>query len=399
MMKSTFRLLLVFAILAVAPGRAAAQKLIELLPGLYGGDGILLATAPAASHEAHFSIQSAASINRLNKQIAAEVGGFPVSSAIGGFSFEFDPVVGDFVSTAKSLGPIMAERATTQGRGRANLSLSWTYLNYSEFGGRDLGSFDVAALHDPDIVGFPDTHEQFEQDVVVIGMDIDLSAQVLALAATYGVTDNLDVSALVPYAMVDMDVVSNARVAQSELNTLFPEIHSFEEGADDPNDRASGSASGIGDVMLRGKYHLLERDGLHVAGGAQVQFGTADEEDFLGTGDTTVRPYVVLSRTFGIHTPHVNIGYEWNLDRGSHSAMEYAFGFDSGNNRYTLAAEFLGSHELDGDGIGDDVVDTAVGVKWNAGKSLLIGVNGRVPVNDAGLRSALTTTVSAEYGF
>ena len=75
-------------LLAAAPLRA--QKLIDLVPGLYGGDGILLATAEAASHTAHFSIGSAASINRLNQQIAAEVGGFPVSSAVGGFAFEFE---------------------------------------------------------------------------------------------------------------------------------------------------------------------------------------------------------------------------------------------------------------------------------------------------------------------
>jgi hypothetical protein len=79
--------------------------------------------------------------------------------------------------------------------------------------------------------------------------------------------------------------------------------------------------------------------------------------------------------------------------------VEYALGFDAGGGRYTLAAELLGSHELDGDGIGDDVVDTAVGAKWNAAKGLLIGCNARLPINDAGLRSALTSTVSLEYSF
>jgi len=168
-----------------------------------------------------------ASINRLNNQIAAEVGGFPFSSAVGGFNFEFDPVVGDFVRTTESLGPIMSERSTTQGRGRGNVNFSWTYVNYSEFGGSDLSKFEVVAIR----------------------MNLDISAQILALSSTYGLTDKLDVVVLVPYAMVDMDVVSEVCVEMSPENTLFPEIHTFDGGGEEPIDRASGSPN-VGFIEL-----------------------------------------------------------------------------------------------------------------------------------------------------
>jgi hypothetical protein len=155
---------LVFGILCCCTllANQAAAKLIDIIPGLYGGDGISLATAPAASHTAHFSINSLASINRLNQQIAAEIGTFPFSSSVGGFAFEFDPSIGDFVTTSKTLGPLIAERAATQGRGKFNFNLSYTFLKYNEFSGQSLNSFGVIARHNPDIVGFPDTREQFE---------------------------------------------------------------------------------------------------------------------------------------------------------------------------------------------------------------------------------------------
>ena len=217
--------LLVLTALGASPLRA--QKLIDLIPGLYGGDGILLATAEAASHTAHFSIGSAASINRLNQQIAAEVGGFPVSSAVGGFSFEFDPVLGDFVPTAESLGPIMAERAEGIGKGGFNLNLSFTHFSYDRFSGFDLGRFAVVARHDPDIIGFPDVRDQFEEDVLRIDMDLDIDVRLVALAANYGLSESAEIGLLLPYAAVDMQVRSKARIDEGSGNSLSVGIHSF----------------------------------------------------------------------------------------------------------------------------------------------------------------------------
>ena len=111
---------------------------------------------------------------------------------------------------------------------------------------------------------------------------------------------------------------------------------------------------------MRAKYHLLKRDWIDIAGATLVQLGTADRDEFLGTGDSTIRPFLVFSRTFSDRfTPHLNVGYEFNLDRDPLSAFEYAVGFDYGNNKWTLAGELLSSHEPDGDGIGDNIVNTS----------------------------------------
>tara|TARA_B110000495_G_scaffold194977_1_gene201967 strand:+ start:440 stop:913 length:474 start_codon:yes stop_codon:yes gene_type:complete len=141
--------------------------------------------------------------------------------------------------------------------------------------------------------------------------------------------------------------------------------------------------------VFRAKYQVSQGEKVHIAA-ALLQLGTGDAGNFLGTGDTAIRPFLVFSRTLGHNiTPHLNIGYEFNVDQSERSALEYALGFDAGNNRYTFAGELLGSHESDGDGIGDDIVDTAWGFKWNPKGRLLVGLNTRFPLNDADLRSHL----------
>ena len=155
----------------------------------------------------------------------------------------------------------------------------------------------------------------------------------------------------------------------------------------------------MSDLILRAKYNLYKGEKTSLALATLGQFGTADSEDFLGTGDDAIRPFLVAARTFGSITPHVNLGYEFNLDRDERSALEYTVGFDTGSNRWTFAGELLGSHELDGDGIGDDIVDTAWGVKWNPTGLWLLALNTRFGLNDAGLRSTFVSTLSLEYGF
>ena len=386
--------------------------LIDLIPGLYGGDGITVQTAPnfgavlagfRATREpgqtASFSIGAVEGINRLNEQIAAEIGGVPFNSSVTGFSFKFDPILGDFVSTVRSLGPMSAELPSPVGKGRLSLNLSYTYLAYSQFSGRDLAAFEVVARHEPNVIGLPDIREQFETDVVAIEMDLNISNQIIALSGTYGLFDRLDVGFLLPVAFVDLELSSRARIVEGSGNTLFPGAHSFGPTAEDPVDSASGNASGVSDLLFRAKYLLKGGEGLNIAAAARAQLGTGDRDDFLGTGDNTLRPFLIGAKTFGSLTPHVNVGYEFNLDHDARSAFEYIIGFDYGNSTYAVSGELIGSHELDGDGLGDDIVDTAWGVKWNPTRKLLVGLNARFRVNDAGLRSTVSTTLGMEYGF
>jgi hypothetical protein len=391
----------VAAVVLLSAQTSAARRLATLIPGLYGGDGITLATDPTANHAAHFTVDSSAGINRLNEQITSQIGIFPFSSSVSGFTFAFDPSLGTFLRTTESLGPLFAERAPTLGSGKLNLHFSYTFFTYDTFEGKSLSHFPVTARHEPDVIGFPDTREQFELDTVRFDLDIKLRVQIFAFAATYGITDRLDVGVFLPITSVDMDVKSHARVVVSPGNTLFPNVHTFVGGPESPDDAAHGYAFGLGDVVLRAKYSLLKGGVIDVSGAFLTTLATGNHQDFLGSGATTLRPFLVLSRTlFDMLTPHLNIGYEFNLDRGHQSAVQYALGVDVGTPTWTVAGEILGSHEPAGDGIGDNILNGSFGVKWNPWKQLLVLANAQVAFNrNSGLRSDLILTFGAEYSF
>lgn len=395
------RLILATAALLVA-SHASAEKLNTLIPGLYGGDGITLAGAsggPFPSHAPHFLVDSTDNFNQLNEVISAQIGAIPFASSGAGFAFRYDDDLATFVQVAKSFGPVYAERADTIGAGRFNANLSFTGFKYDEYLGDDLDNFTVSTLHEAITIPPDDVRTSFELDTVDINMNLDVNINALVLAGTYGVTDKLDVGFLVPYADVDMRVVAQAEVVKAPENMIPADVHTFEGGPESPNDRASGHARGIGDVLLRAKYHWIKGDGHNLAAALQVKTATGDEEDFLGTGESTVRPLLIYSRTFGSFTPHINLGYEFNLDDSNQNSLEYAAGFDYGTERVTFAVSILGSREYDGDDIADTIVNGAAGVKWNPFGNYILTANVLVPLNDDGLRSDFISTVAFERNF
>ncbi|MBT4137515.1 MAG: hypothetical protein HOE48_06340 [Candidatus Latescibacteria bacterium] len=172
-------------------------------------------------------------------------------------------------------------------------------------------------------------------------------------------------------------------------------IEAMKTGKDFHDSENSGQ-----DIVLRAKYHLPDNNLVDIGFATLAQLSTGDNKDFLGTGDNTIYPFFIFSRSISDRlTPHANIGYEFNLTRSKLSAIEYAIGFDYGTNKYTIAGEFLASNELDGDGIGDDILETAWGIKWNPARQYLVAFNTQFALNDAGLRSTFITTLSLEYNF
>lgn len=409
LVKKTLVILVVIAATLLFRSESSAKKLRDLIPGLYGGDGIILADPPAGSpfpsHSPHFTIASTDAINRLNDQISAEIGVFPFNSSVGSFTFKFDPALATFVRTTETLGPIFAERATTLGRGRFSFNASFSYFKYDQFEGDNLNDIQVAAQHQPDVLPPNDERTSFELDTVRIDVDLDIRVWLLPLAATYGITDRLDVGIIVPIVRVAMDVNTHAAVVVSPDNP-FPTAHTFVGGPESPDDSASGDATGLGDIVLRAKYHLIKSEAIDLAGSLLVKLATGDEDNFLGTGDTTVRPFLILSRTFANFlvpsinfSPHLNIGYEFNLDNSSRNTVEYVIGFDAGSRKFVFAWELIGSHETNGDGIGTDILTTSVGVKWNPFKQFLLFANALVALNDEGLRADVIPSFGAEYSF
>ena len=401
-MKRTIPRIIFVCIPLLIPCITHAEKLNSLIPGLYNGDGITLAGVdggPFPSHAPHFLVASADSFNELNNTISAQIGAIPFASAASGFAFRYDEDLGTFVQVAESFGPIYAERSETIGKGRFNANLSFATFRYNEFLGDDLDNLLVSTLHEAETIPPQDVRTSFELDTVDINMDMDIRINALVFAGTYGLTDRFDVGILIPFSNVDMDIDAHASVIKSPDNPIPVDVHTFEGGPELPNDSASGSASGLGDIWLRAKYHWVKSEGNNLAAELLVKTKTGDEEDFLGTGETTVRPFLVYSRSFGSFTPHVNLGYEFNLDDSKKDSAEYAVGFDYGAQYMTIAVSILGSRELNGDGIADTIVNGAAGVKFNPFSNYIFTVNALVPINDDGLRSDIIATLGVERNF
>jgi hypothetical protein len=129
-----------------------------------------------------------------------------------------------------------------------------------------------------------------------------------------------------PFVRVQLDASMTStliRLATRDNRT----IHAF--GGGDPDVRVareSGSASGLGDVLLRGKYRVVKAAGGGLALGVDLRLPTGDEENLLGTGATQVKASLIYSGEHGRFSPHVNVGYT----------------FSSGSLRETVGAYRLG---------------------------------------------------------
>jgi hypothetical protein len=398
-----FRFVLVLLLGASVPSIAYGDdgKLQDFISDLYGGDGILLpSTGPspfAPFHVAHFTGASIEELSRLNTGIVNQTGFFAFNSTVTGLTF--DIAQGVPVAVEDSLGPLLAERATTIGQGRLAISFGYSHVHFDELDGDDLGEIQVVLPHadccntpggpppDGDIDGF-------ELDRIDVAVDIDLEEDVYAFFVNYGLTDRWDVGVVVPYVNVDAKADAHATV-DIESGITNPPIHSF---ANDPSLASSstgGEESGIGDAILRSKYHFWgagDGSGLDLAVLGQVTFSTGEEEDLLGTGATKYLAMFVASERFGNTTPHVNVGYEVTSGDADLENLRYAVGIDQRfSQSFTGGIDIIGRYYDALEEIGNNPIDGSVSVKWNPFERMNMPLNAYVifPLNDDGLRSDL----------
>jgi hypothetical protein len=71
------------------------------------------------------------------------------------------------------------------------------------------------------------------------------------------------------------------------------------------------TATGIGDLVLRGKFEAIKGERAGVALGLDVRFPTGDAYNFLGAGTYGVRPFVAFSYKTRV-SPHASLGYQVN---------------------------------------------------------------------------------------
>ena len=326
------RVLLTLAMTTGLPLCAAADDLRDLLTNFLS-QGITLAASPVFSHSAHFvaALSQFTAFNQLNQQLANELSSFPLPSSSGGFTYTYDPKLGTFTRGSDSFGPLFAERADTVGKGRFNVGVNYSRFTFDRINDIDLGndSLKLAFQHQDTDASGNNTHFFFEGDVIQAQLRLKITSDVTALVATYGVTNRFDLGFALPFAHVSLepqsDLVINRLATGSD--PIFKTVHQFRTGAEaDPGCvsvtanveqgcRQTGSASGIGDVLVRAKFRLTDSPTAGVALATDARFPTGREEDLLGTGVFQIKAFLIASAHLGPFSPHINAGYTWAIHR------------------------------------------------------------------------------------
>jgi hypothetical protein len=424
------------------PYSAAAQSfnLRDLLTDFLRS-GITLAPPPAGfpSHSAHFigaSSPQFLALQQFNTELGVQLSSFPLPSSAGGFTYQFDPALGVLTRASDSFGPIYAERADTLGKGKVNLGINYSHFSFDHIDDLALRDGDVALVFTHIDVNRDESNLEpfFEGDVITSQLRLKIETDITAFVMTYGLLDNLDLGLAVPIVRVDLEAQTNAQIQPIASGTI--PIHRFTNGTTADVFRQAGSASGVGDVVLRGKYRIVggRPGGLAVA--VDVRFPTGEQRDLLGTGTTEVSGSVIGSLHLGTFSPHVNGGYTFATQRNLNIPDEifYRGGFDwAVGPRVTLAADVLGrtfrntqavrvvqttfQANTNTDPNTPPVIVTAqfprliseernlnqllgsVGIKINPFGNFLVTVNGLFPLNNEGLQTRFAPLVGIDYAF
>lgn len=431
----TFTLALLFPAFALGQ----SDNLRGALEGVFS-DVLELELAGPGTHGDHFKPSnvgaSASIITGLGNFISASASSFPLSSTTAGVIFDFSSGVP--VAATTSAGPIFAEIATTIGKGSLSFAGTVSHLDLARLRGIRTQDFVFAFTHQD--IGDPGLGDRlFERDYIELALDLDISATVAAFQATYGVTDRIDVGIAIPYASLSMSGNPTARMNSFTYASLDTAFHFFEGGTSTnpilairttPLDE---SASGIGDIALRGKVHIFSGSRGDVALLGEVRVPTGDEDNFLGSGKASYKAMFITSGQWGALNPHLNLafdlrGREWERDQ-----IEITWGFDQkATDALTFVVEWTGEFELGkqvesmrfpeltpiGSYTGpggvtyatqyvtpsnvpnrahDNILNSALGVKYTPKPNVTLIANVIFPLNDGGLRSSWIPTVGFSY--
>jgi hypothetical protein len=400
---------------------------------------IVLAKTPGgvgiATHVPNFSdptvVATTGLINQVSQQLGSGVSTFPLGSSSGGFTYGYDPALGTFSRTTPTFGPAFAERAATVGKGKLSFGMNYVHASYDTLDGLNLqnGAIKFNLLHQ--VLNPP----RFVQgDVIQASLSMNLATDTTAFFVNYGVTNRLDVALAVPIVRVKMDLTYHAAILDFSTHGSNPPVHAFADGSNAKDFTSQGSASGVGDVIVRAKYSLSKSGPVGTAVGLDVRLKTGDKNNMLGSGVTQTELFLIASGNAGDRvSPHANVGYTF-AGGNSVTTVSDQFNYVGGlelnvTPRVTVVGDFVGRRFRNALRLSDTttphafqtsqdgpfqttLLETAAvtqgsltsvlgtaGVKFNPWRNLLVSAHLLFPLNDAGLRSKLIPVVGFDYSF
>jgi hypothetical protein len=304
--------------------------------------------------------------------------------------------LGLYERASNEFGPFFTERALRNGRRQASFGLTYQSSNFASLQGGDLqdGTFPTNAAR------FAGTIDPYSVDT----LRLDLVARTLTPFLSYGLTEKLDVGVEAP--------IVNVRFNGQRTRTV--------NGVSTLQSSQAGASTGLGDLNLSGRYLVAGSGVRGVSIGANLRLPTGRQEDLLGTEDAALRMIGVASWEEGQLAVHVNGG----VGMGGESREVFwatATTFAPAA-RVTIIGEVLGRRLSELAQLSDiyqphpvlpgvetmrwlptergvHTMFVVTGAKWNVSRSWLLNTNLLIRVTDAGLRAAVTPSVSIDYGF
>ena len=272
--------------------RPAAQthpeSLATLFEDVYGPNGLVLNSddvqLDGTTHAAHFNSAFQSDFRLVNIALTSQLAGIPLPSPASGFTYKFDSGTGTFVRSTSSFGPILSDRAETIGRGRIAFGFTSQFFSFDHLDGVPLTDIPAVFRHDDfqpgggraDVVSTANTIQATREPVRrrahlrrhrsrrrVAGGAPGQHAAVAALERADPPARDRDRHVQVHYFRDDLAIGGYGSTHQ-----YFVE----------------GSASGIGDLLVRGKATLMREGTRALAAGVDVRLPTGDEQNLLGAG-------------------------------------------------------------------------------------------------------------------
>ncbi len=323
----------------------------------------------------------------------------------------------DFEKSA-NLGATFTEPAWTLGPDLPiSLAVNYVFLDYELFDGEDIEDFLVELIEEDRVTLEDSPLAGYTTELVIDGYGgiENVQAHILAFTGTVGLYSNLDLSLVVPLIDIEFDGEPGAQLLESVFDNRYP---------DDPlvqnrfviSEPISISGGGIGDILVRAKYGLLqERTGhaVSLALGYDLKTPTGDEDKLLGTGEVDHRFRILIGKQLyeGGFYPTLELGYllSGSKDAGGDSfdAFEYRLSTpflakawrdwetDELRGALTLSPEIVGR-------VSDvaDRLDAGLSARLALGENLLLQAGVRFAIDDdEGLVAPWVPTVGVEYRF
>lgn len=362
----------------------------------------------------------------FNSAIAAQVSQLPLASASAGTVVVYS---GGIPETFNNLGPILTDRAQTVGKRRFFLGFTASQFVFTDIDGIPLSKLPFSFVATAYV---PNTNTVSSYTYTSEDTDLHFKIDQFVGVATYGLTNRLDVSVIVPVEYVSMGSTTyntTGYILDANNNLVFGPYSS-------PNTHTPGTASGVGDITFNGKGELWRGEHATVSAGMNFRAPTGDDQNYLGSGSWGYNPYLVYGYLWKV-SPHAKIGYQWNSASelnnptgkpGGNLALPGGFNYDVGADwamlkRVTIAGDLLGNQYVNSPKYVIDTVplpdnpstaslatitpasstysinNVSAGLKWNPFGNLVLSGNVLIQIDNNGLRSRPTPLVGISYKF